>query len=312
LRKGVAVDGIREEGGRAVVMLSDGSRETFDLVIGADGTGSKVRGSLFPDFRPKILSTVCFQMQVSEEFMQGSKLRKVVQRSSPALNVWSAPGRCTFTAHGILEKLFDLQAFDMECTLDKDPHPEVRLGWVEDMEPLRQRFADHFPGLTEVLDEVKRYYKWRLVEVFGLPSWSNESGNVVLVGDSAHGMTPYAGQGSAMGIEDGAVIAEVLEGAESGDDLRDRLQLYEKIRRPRCESAQKYASTLGRLWSAKDERIIARVRGAAMLSNDPAYLRVEPDQSALFHSPAYEKWLDLYDASLEVRKAMESRAQARL
>jgi salicylate hydroxylase len=313
LRKGVGVDAVEEEGGKPVVRLSDGESVVVDLVVGADGTWSRVRKSLFPDFRPTVTSSVCFQVQVPEESLRANGDAATLERNNPALSVWPAPGRCVVAGPGPQEKIYDMQLMDVEYGLDRDPHPEIRLGWVDDMEPLRERFSDHFSGVKQVLDLAGRYYKWRLVEVHGLPSWSNKNGNVVLIGDSCHGMTPYAGQGSAMGIEDGAVIAEVLESAEPGNDLRERLQLYEKIRRSRCESAQKYAALLGRMWAAKDQKMVAKVRQGLLHVNSPEYFRIKPDQHAPFHTPAFEKWLDQYDAAAEVRRAMEdSQVQARL
>lgn len=313
VRKGLGVESVGEVNGQPVVRLSDGSRIAADLVVGADGTWSRVRKSLFPNYRPTVLSTVCFQVQIPEEHMKSNAALVAMERNHPAASFWCSPDRFSIAGPAPTEKLFDMQFFDMDYPLDKDPNPNVHLGWVTDVEALRLRFSDHVSGVQQVLAKAERYYKWRLVEVSGLPSWSNWDGNVVLIGDACHAMTPYAGQGSAMGIEDAAVVAELLEGAKPGDDLKDRLKLYEKIRRPQCESVQKYAATLGRMWSTSDEQMMKKVRHAILASNDPSYLRINPDKTAKFHSPAFEKWLDLYDASVEIAKVSRNlRVQSRL
>ncbi|ETN45985.1 uncharacterized protein HMPREF1541_00167 [Cyphellophora europaea CBS 101466] len=314
LHKGVGVESVGEEASKAVVQLSDGSSVSADLVVGADGTWSRVRKSLFPSYQPSILSTVVFQVQVPDDYIRQHPETQAVDRNNPAICLWGAPGRVSVTGAGPAKGPFDLQMIDVDYPISKDPNPNIRLGWVQDMSWLRERFADHVPGFGMILDRAERYYKWRLVEVSGLPSWSSKGGKVVLIGDASHAMTPYAGQGSAMGIEDAAVIAELLADAKPGDDLRSRWELYEKLRRPRCEAAQKYAAMIGRSWAARSDKMIAKVRQGLLMTNDPAYLSIKPDKNAPFHTAPFEKWLDLYDASAEVEKALNGTdaVQARL
>ena len=304
LHKGNGVLAVHEEGSKPVVELEDHSMVMADLVIGADGTYSKVRQSLFPSYKPAVLDTVVFQVQVPEAFIQHDSDTRELDRNHPAVLIFPAPGRATVSSPCIQTHEYDLQAIDMEFPLENDPHPEVRLGWVHDMDHLRERFADHFPGIRKVLTVATRYYKWRLTEVSNLPSWSSTSGKIVFIGDAAHAMTPNAGQGSAMGVEDAAVIAELLADASPGDDLRERIKLYEKLRRPRCEVAQKYAAVIGRTWGSKDPKMVRKMLQTMRTRNDSRYAAIELDKDASFVSPAFEKWLDLYDASEEVRKAL--------
>lgn len=302
LHKGVGVDSI-EQHSKPVARLNNGTQVSADLIIGADGTWSKVRQSLYPSHKPHVLPVVVFQVQLPEDDLWANPETAEMDRNGPASTMWCAPNRMTFTARCTSAKLFDMQLVDVDLALDKDPNPDIRLGWVTEMDALRKRFSDHADGFKQLLDKAERHYKWRLVEVSGLPSWSNDNGNVVLIGDSCHATRPFAGQGSAMGIEDAAVIAEVLDNATSGDDLKARLQLFEKLRRPRCEIIQKYAANLGRRWAATDKSVIAGVRHGMTKANDPAYPKSKPDKTAAFNSPAFEKWLDLYDAAAEVRGA---------
>ena len=314
IHKGQGVLAVHEDASKPVVELDDHSKVSADLIIGADGSWSRVRHSLYPSYQPTVRSTVVFQVQVPEDFIQEHSETRELDRNHPALVITPAPGRVTVSSPTVHTHEFDVQAIDLEYPLEKDPHPEVRLGWVGDMDYLRKRFADHDVGFRRVLDKADKYYKWRLVEVSGLPSWSSSSGKVVLIGDSAHAMTPYSGQGSAMGIEDAAVLAQLLADASHGDDLRDLLKLYEKLRRPRCESVQKYAAVLGRTWGTKNPKMIKKMHEAIGMTNDPRYAEIKPDKNAAFVSPAFEKWLDLYDASEAVREAMNEDVpvQARL
>jgi len=53
LRAGAGIQSLRQRGGRVDVALSDGSAASYDLVVGADGAYSTVRGQLWPDARAR-------------------------------------------------------------------------------------------------------------------------------------------------------------------------------------------------------------------------------------------------------------------
>ena len=54
----------------------------------------------------------------------------------------------------------------------------------------------------------ERWYKWALYDRDPLERWSH--GRVTLLGNSAHAMLPYLGQGAAMAIEDGYALAAMI------------------------------------------------------------------------------------------------------
>ena len=60
--------------------------------------------------------------------------------------------------------------------------------------------------MRNVLDLVDNSVVWKVVEVPPLPSWISKGGNVVIIGDAAHGMTPYQGQVSGLPNEKLEVI----------------------------------------------------------------------------------------------------------
>jgi salicylate hydroxylase len=69
-------------------------------------------------------------------------------------------------------------------------------GWKKpgDLEHMRETFKEFAPAMRKILDIVDRSVVWKVVEVPPLPSWISKGGKVVIIGDAAHGMTPYQGQ----------------------------------------------------------------------------------------------------------------------
>ena len=68
----------------------------------------------------------------------------------------------------------------------------------------------------------REVHKWGIYERDPLPTWSK--GNVVLLGDACHPMTPYMASGAAMALEDAAVLARAIDEA---DTLEAAFRLYE-------------------------------------------------------------------------------------
>ena len=63
-----------------------------------------------------------------------------------------------------------------------------------------------------------------------IPAWSR--GRITILGDAAHPILPYLGQGAGQAIEDGCVLGAALD--KLGDDPIAALELYERSRRPRA------------------------------------------------------------------------------
>ena len=83
-------------------------------------------------------------------------------------------------------------------------------------------------SLQQLIKSNPDWYKWALYDREPLERWS--VGRTTLLGDSAHAMLPYLGQGAAMAIEDGCVLAACLSAA---DDSGAALETYEQLRKPR-------------------------------------------------------------------------------
>ncbi|PBB18316.1 FAD-dependent monooxygenase [Mesorhizobium sp. WSM4313] len=83
--------------------------------------------------------------------------------------------------------------------------------------------------------------------------WTMAEG-IALIGDAAHAMTPFAAQGAAMGIEDAAMLANLV----FPDDPKQGLTTWENLRRPRVERVLKRGALNRLAWHAWGPAAIAR------------------------------------------------------
>ncbi|GGM68429.1 FAD-dependent oxidoreductase [Longimycelium tulufanense] len=74
-----------------------------------------------------------------------------------------------------------------------------------------------------------------------LPLW--RQGPIILVGDAAHASSPAAGMGASLAIEDGVILALCLRDLP---DTEQALQAYERLRRPRAERLIAASAQLGK------------------------------------------------------------------
>ncbi len=100
---------------------------------------------------------------------------------------------------------------------------------------LRKAFADFHPQVRKVLEACPSVHKWALIDRDPLARWCE--GNVALLGDACHPMTPYMAQGAAMAIEDAAVLSRCLQGRDR-DGVADAFRRFEATRKPRTSRVQ--------------------------------------------------------------------------
>ena len=89
--------------------------------------------------------------------------------------------------------------------------------------------VEHIPNLVE---EFNRCPPNPMVTVRCSP-WTLQ-GKVALIGDAAHVLYPYYGQGANAGFEDCAVLMECLE--KFGDDWKTVFSEYERLRKPNMDA----------------------------------------------------------------------------
>lgn len=223
-RFGVAVNEINQSGRRPVVRFTDGAIES-DVVIGADGIHSVVRGVVAGADAPRFSGWAAFRAQVPRERVSHLPV-ETTNRVGPGAHVVSY-----FIGRNRSHLNLVFIAPESEWTGES---------WTEQtsMSSLRDAFAGWSPQLQEIIDAVEEpVYRWALYDREPLTTWCN--GSVALLGDAAHPMLPFMAQGACQAIEDAAILGRCLEdaGPDQGSVAR-ALATYESTRMERATRIQ--------------------------------------------------------------------------
>ncbi|MFN7134795.1 MAG: FAD-dependent monooxygenase, partial [Myxococcales bacterium] len=205
VRTGRAVTGYREEGEQVVVELSDGSTDTADLLVGADGLRSVVRAKLLGDAPLRYSGYTSWR---------GVCANGGLVPPGEVKETWGRGARFGIVCIGHDEVYWFCTANAPAGERDPESGPHETLqrlfgGWHAPIPELLRRTPKESILRTDIHDRPP------------VKSWSR--GRVTLLGDAAHPMTPNMGQGACQAIEDAVVLARCLAAASSAAGA---LQLY--------------------------------------------------------------------------------------
>ncbi|MFI2781446.1 FAD-dependent monooxygenase [Streptomyces sp. ALB3] len=228
----------RADGRRAVVRTPTGDLEA-DLVIGADGIGSAVRTTLFPRHPGPAYSG----------FTTWRVLSPGVGHPFSSHETW---GRgALWGSHPLKDG--GVYAYAAAAVPAGGGAPD------DEKAELLRRYGDWhdpIPGIIASVepDEVLRHDVYQLAEP--LPSFHR--GRAVLVGDSAHAMVPFLGQGGNQAIEDAVVLAHH---ASPDGDLGAGLAAYSAVRQPRTTAVVRKSANVSRMTGLSSAPAVALRNG---------------------------------------------------
>lgn len=205
IRLGITAESLDDDGAGVEARFSDGSKDRFDLVVGADGLFSTTRGMVFPDApKPEYTGQAVWRYN----FPKPPDLDSLQAYAGP-IGIGLVP-------------LSDSLMYMFVTT------PEPGNPWYERQglaAKMRERLAAAPPSIQALAqhitrddDVVYRPLEW----IFLAGPW--HKGRIVLLGDAVHATTPHLGQGAGMAIEDAIVLADELERADAPQTAFHRFQ----------------------------------------------------------------------------------------
>ncbi|MGW0295101.1 FAD-dependent monooxygenase [Streptomyces anthocyanicus] len=222
---GTSVDGFDQDEHEVVAHCSDGSSETYDLLVAADGQGSRLRRAILPDgtdpyWRVGIHMAYWFVPRIASDsnvrdtcMVPGG--RQIMRRSHNP----------TETQVYLVLREDSAQA----SAIHREPVEKQQEFWAS-------RFRDagwQTERFVEGMRTSPFFYSQEIVQV-RTDTWSR--GRVVLAGDAAHCASPYSGMGTSGGLVGAHVLAGEIN--RRPDDLPTALAHYDTTLRPFTDEVQ--------------------------------------------------------------------------
>lgn len=245
LRLGSRIVGVVPRREHAELRLADGRGEIVDVVVAADGIRSGIREALFNPAPPVFSGFVAWRGLVATgelpshlresavAFGQGRHINRYLVRRGELLNFVAVAHREQWEAEG----------WNIPAPLDE----------------FLAEFDDFDEGTRTIISRPVQgqVFKWGLFGRPWLEQWSQ--GRVVLLGDAAHPMLPFLGQGAANALEDAMILTRCLVAEPTPERAFER---YQRTRQPRVRAATEQAARRG-------DRYLGEPNADSLKGNEP-------------------------------------------
>jgi 6-hydroxynicotinate 3-monooxygenase len=203
--------------------FANGKSIEADAVVASDGVHSFVKEQLFGKDEPNFTGRIAYRTVFPSALLNGYQIDDCTK--------WWGPDR-----HIVIYYVKPDRSEVYFVTSQPEPGFNIE-SWsaMGDVGELRKAFEGFHPQVRHVLAACPSVHKWALVDRNPQAYWGK--GNITLLGDACHPMTPYMAQGAAMAIEDAAVLSRCLEGIDR-DGVEAAFRRFEATRKPRTSRVQ--------------------------------------------------------------------------
>lgn len=232
---------ITEGDQQVMASFSDGTTDTADFLLGCDGLRSNVRKSYVDP-------------QIQPEYSGIADIYSLVPTSDhPTPAGLDRQTHAIFTADGFFALMCCTAQRDVNYWFFSSEFPASvsgvkEDGTVYDFKPIIRNAANK---IKDEWGDVLRSFVDKSKALRFYPIWTLPLGGVwykgrcLLLGDAAHAMSPHAGQGVSMALEDVVFFSRLLDETSLG--LNDIFQRYDEKRRPRTDEVYRTAKRNGKM-----------------------------------------------------------------
>lgn len=198
----------------------------YDIIFGCDGAFSRVRHKMQRrsrfDYSQSFINVGYKELTIPANNDGTHKLDK------HSFHIWPR-GNFMLIAMPNLDGSFT-------CTLFMPFEGEVSFENIKTKEEAKTFFLEHFPNVMQVMDDLMHdFFKnptsaMVTMKCYPWTYWDK----VALVGDSAHAVVPFYGQGMNAGFEDIFVLNQMFE--KHVDDWEAIFQEYQRLQKPNADA----------------------------------------------------------------------------
>ena len=213
------------------VTFLDGRKDRFDLVVGADGQGSRTR-------------QLAFGRQVSNQAFKSLGIHAAyfsiprMEDEGTLARGHLAPGRRMIMTRTSDRPVTGVLLFAMRES------PKLKASYKESLESQKEAFAEMFNDVdwqtNRLLSGLKASEDFYAHELGQIKMTQLSTGQVVLLGDAGYCPSPFTGLGTNLSLVGAHVLAGEL--AQHGSDVTQALRSYEEKMLPFIDECQRLPS----------------------------------------------------------------------
>jgi 2-polyprenyl-6-methoxyphenol hydroxylase-like FAD-dependent oxidoreductase len=205
------------------LLLASGELRRADLVIGADGTNSRVRDGLGLIAKRKQLIDGATRLLIDKT----PEERAATGRGATTIEYWSGSRRVLYTPCSENDIYIALTMLNSDVAATAVP-------------VIKKEWKRSFPHLETLIDRIETQGRYDPFELIKLKRWS--LGKAAVIGDAAHALPPNIGQGGGCAMMNALALAVHLDRHR---EVEDALAAWEAAERALTDHTQRVSVLLG-------------------------------------------------------------------
>ena len=216
-----AVTDVVRDGDRWSIEVADHTPIVADLVVGADGMGSRVRRRL-TSVAPTYTGQTMVAANIRPELWHGTPLADCLGQGSI---MYAGDGRTIFVQRCARELI--LVYYSLSVAEDWPADTGLALDDTASvLGVIRDTYADWSPVLVDMLTQVSPgFHRWPLSVMPPDVTWETQPG-LTMIGDASHAMPPFTGKGVNLAMFDALELSDALAAGPKAE-LADTLATFE-------------------------------------------------------------------------------------